>query len=79
MSAKRPPINYQKKYNMTASEYLKIKEIRNNATGMIKDGKMWVLWEGEWILESEFKEMFPIPQMLYMAKENPDKRKDYLK
>jgi hypothetical protein len=79
MSAKRAPINYQKKYNMTASEYVKIKQIRDNAPGMIKDGKMLVLWEGEWILESEFKEMFPIPQRLYMAKENPDKRKDYLK
>ena len=79
MAAKRAPINHQKNYNMTASEYVKIKQIRDGATGEIRDGKMWVLWESKWILDSEFKEMFPLPQRLYMAKENPDKRKDYHK
>lgn len=79
MASKKQPINYQKQYNMTASEYVKIKEIRTNATAEIRDGKLWVLWNGKWILNEQFNAMFPLPQTLYMAKDNPDKRKDYLK
>lgn len=73
------PKKFHKNYNMTAAEYIKIMDIRKNTTGKIENGKLYALWQGEWILDSEFLKMFPIPDRLYVSMNNPDTRKAFLK
>jgi hypothetical protein len=66
------------KYLMSPAEYIRIKYIRENTTGKIENGKLYTLWEGKWILDSDFKKMFPLPDQLFLRRDNPDKTKSYL-
>jgi hypothetical protein len=45
------------------------------------DGAMLTCVNGEWMNEKEFDERYPIPNPVnfYMASENSDKTKEYLK
>jgi hypothetical protein len=67
-----------KKYVISPAEYIRIKYIRLYATAKIENGEMRVLWEGNWILDKDFKAMFPLPNQLHLSRENPDGTKKYL-
>jgi hypothetical protein len=67
-----------KKYIMSPAEYIRLKDIRTNVTGKIENGELRVLWEGQWILDKDFKAMFPLPNQLHISKDNPDGTKKYL-
>lgn len=63
---------------MTATQFVTNKEIRVNATGVIKGGKMYVLHQGKEIPEKEFRKLYPLPEKLYSATENPNKKTEAL-
>lgn len=67
-----------KKYSISPAEYIRIKDIRENTPAKIENGELTVLWEGKWIPDKQFKAMFPLPNQLYQAKDNPDGTKKYL-
>lgn len=67
-----------KKFVISPAEYIRIKDIRENTTGKIENGELRVLWEGKWILDKDFKAMFPLPNQLYLSRDNPDGTKKYL-
>lgn len=66
-----------RKINMDAIEYVKLKWFIENRTATIIGGVMYVLHEGEWIKNEDFKKMFPLPERLYMCIDNPDKTRLY--
>lgn len=63
---------------MTVSEYVRNKEIRLYTTAVIKGGKMYRIWEGQEILEKDFRKMFPLPNYLWMSTNNPNENNSYL-
>lgn len=67
-----------RKYIMSPAEYIRIKDIRDNTPAKIENGELRVFWKGKWILDKDFKAMFPLPNQLHMSKENPDGTKKYL-
>jgi hypothetical protein len=66
-----------RRINMDAIEYVKLKWFIENRTATIRGGVMYVLHEGEWIKNEDFKNMFPLPERLYMCVDNPDKTRMY--
>lgn len=68
---------FYRRVNMDAAEYVKLKWFIENRTATIRGGVMYVLHEGKWIKNEDFKKMFPLPERLYMSLDNPDKTRLY--
>lgn len=66
-----------KAINMNAIQYVKLKEFIENRLAKIENGILYVLHEGMWIENEQFKKMFPLPERLYMSTDNPDKTRLY--
>lgn len=59
---------------MTVAAYLHTKHILDNTPGVIKNGQLFALYEGEEIPDKEFSEMFKVPDRLWSSRENPNKK-----
>lgn len=61
--------------------WLKAKDFRDNRLWHLFKGKMVTNVNGEYLTKKEFDEKFPVPKPVtfYIAKDNYDKTKDYLK
>ncbi len=63
---------------MKVSTYLQIKDILLYTTRRIYNGKLEAFYNGEWIDEIKFQDLYKLPTILNGCKQNPDKRKLFL-
>lgn len=63
---------------MNATQYLKTKQRLLNTTYIRRNGKGYILVNGNLIPEAEFKAANKLPVRLHMSKLNPCKKHQYL-